>query len=532
MGTLWLGRVRTMVNENDVQEAIYVENGLIQEVGKAFVLKDKYKYCIDQIINMHDKTIFPGFVDSHLHILANGLKLSRLDLSTVTSSEEMKELLIRRVRETPTNQWVLGDAWNENNFPDRKIFHRRELDAIAPHHPMALTRVCQHAILANSLALAEAGIDENTPDPPGGIIVRDADGKPTGLLLDQAKFLLTEVIPQQTDAELDHICQTSIDYLLSVGCVGGHSEDLNYYGGFTRTLNAYRRILNQTNRRFRLHLLVHHEVVDDMHQAGWTSDSKIGDIEFGAMKIFADGAFGGRTALLRHPYNDVPETNGVPIHKPEELKKLVHKARTYQMPVAIHAIGDLALEYAVDAIETYPPPKGKRDRLIHGQLVPIDLRERIKKLPAAIDIQPQFVASDFPWVIERLGENRLPDAYAWKTLINEGIVCAGGSDAPIELANPLSGIYSAVTRKKPSENHQGYGPEQKLSVYDAVKLYTYGSAFIISMEGKTGRIAPGYQADFTILNKDIISIPAEEILKTKVACTVVDNQIVYHNKSV
>ncbi|MFC7393641.1 amidohydrolase [Scopulibacillus cellulosilyticus] len=532
MGTLWLGRVRTMVNENDVQEAIYVENGLIKEVGKEIVLKNKYKYNIDQVINMHSDTIFPGFVDSHLHILANGLKLSRLDLSGVTSSEEMIQLLAERVNETKPNQWVLGDAWNENNFPDRKIFHRRELDTIAPHHPMALTRVCQHAILANSLALAEAGIDQDTPDPPGGIIVRDENGMPTGLLLDQAKFLLTEVIPPLTDEELDQICQTSIDYLLSVGCVGGHSEDLNSYGGFTRTLNTYQRILNQTDRRFRLNLLVHHEVVDDMHHAGWTSESKIGDIEFGAMKIFSDGAYGGRTALLRHPYNDAPETSGVCIHEPEELKQLVRKARDYHMAVAIHAIGDLSLQYAVDAIEAYPPPKGKRDRLIHGQLVPVDLRHRIKKLPVTIDIQPQFVTSDFPWVIERLGESRMPDAYAWRTLISEGIVCAGGSDAPIELADPILGIYAAVSRKKADDSHQGYIPDQKLSAYQAVQLYTYGSAHAIDKEEKTGKIAPGFQADFTILNQDLLSIDQEEILNTKVTSTVVDNHIVYQRKSV
>ncbi|TCP32054.1 hypothetical protein EV207_10126 [Scopulibacillus darangshiensis] len=527
MGTLWIGHIRTMQDENDTAEAIFVENGIIQMTGTEKEIRHRYNSEIVDVINVGKNTIYPGFVDSHLHILAYGLKLTRLDLSHVKSSEQMKDRLLERVHETPPGKWVFAEGWNENNFIDRKIFHRRELDTIAPHNPMMLTRICRHAVLANSLALAAAGIDENTLDPPGGVIVRDEKGVPTGLLLDQAQFLLDCAVPELSDDELDRICEIALDHLISLGCVGGHSEDLNSYGGFKRTFDTYQRVLNQTNRRFRLNLLVHHGVIDDMHEEGYHAGEEIGDIQFGAMKIFSDGAFGGRTALLRQPYNDAPETNGVAIHQPDDLKALVAKARNFNMPVAIHAIGDLATDYAVSAIEAYPPPSGLRDRLIHGQLVPVDLRHRIKQLPAIIDIQPLFVTSDFPWVMERLGESRMWDAYAWKTLIEDGLICAGGSDAPIEYASPLLGIHAAVTRVTGYNDQTAYYPGQKLSVFQAIELYTMGSAHAIGKENATGKIAPGYQADFTVLTKDLFAIQPEAFLSARVFMTVVDNQIVY-----
>jgi predicted amidohydrolase YtcJ len=249
------------------------------------------------------------------------------------------------------------------------------------------------------------------------------------------------------------------------------------------------------------------------------------------MKIFADGALGGRTALLSHPYHDSPDTAGVAIYKLEKLKELVSKARLHHMPVAVHAIGDLAFEYVIESIEEYPPPPGIRDRLIHAQILRQDLIERVKKLPVVLDIQPRFVATDFPWVVDRVGAEYMEYCYAWKTLLQEGLACSGGSDAPIEPVDPLLGIHAAITRSDPDNSPQiSYYPEQKLTSYEAIKLFTSGSAFAINREHDRGILNAGFDADFTIFDHDLLTCASDDILKTNVLMTVVNGEVVYERE--
>lgn len=532
MSTLWYGgTIYTMEKEREMVEAVLVTNGTIEAVGNLKEIRKSYQNQILEEINLEGNTMFPGFVDSHLHIIGHGEKLLRLDLSEKKSSQEITAAIIEHGKDVKEGDWIIGEGWNENQLPDRKIFHRKELDQLAPQNPVMLTRVCRHAVLANSEALELAGITDTTSDPPGGVIVRDLDGKATGLLLDKAQELVKAVIPKVSEEYIQKALSVAIQDLHRVGLVGGHSEDLNYYGGFNRTLNTYLNVLDERQTKFRAHLLVHHEVVEDMHNSGYKFGEITSFVELGAMKIFADGALGGRTALLSHPYNDAPDTSGVAIHSLDELKELVKKARRFNMSVAIHVIGDLALEYALDAIETFPPSEGKRDRLIHCQVLRPDLIERMKKFPVIADIQPRFVASDFPWVIERLGEERMKnDAYAWRALLQAGIPCAGGSDAPIEDVNPLLGIHAAITRKHPDMTGEGFYLEQQLSMYEAIQLFTSGSAFAICQEHNKGLIKPGYKADFTVFDKDLFEINVDELLTVKVDMTVVDNTIVYKEK--
>ena len=528
LGTLWYGgTIYTMKKVHEKVEAVFAEGGVIKEIGDEKDLRLKYTDQIVKEVNLQGAVMFPGFVDSHLHIIGHGEKLIRLDLSAINSSKKMAEVLRKRVELAEDDEWIIGEGWNENQLVDRKIFHRDELDEIAPNNPMMLTRVCRHAVLANSKAMELAGVTDETEDPPGGVIVRDSQGKATGYLLDQAQELIKNAIPEVSKEFIKNALSVSIDDLLSKGVVGGHSEDLNYYGGFKRTFDSFLEVIDGKNKKFRADLLVHHEVVEDMYQEGYQYQGGSSFVKVNAVKIFADGALGGRTALLSQPYNDVPETSGVAIHELTELKEIVKKARTFNMPVAIHTIGDLAFEYALEAIEQYPPLAGQRDRLIHAQVLRKDLIERVQHLPVVLDIQPQFVASDFPWVIERLGEERMKYAYAWKTLLKNNIPCAGGSDAPIESVNPLLGIHAAVTRRHPDEDHAGFYPEEKLTAYEAIKLYTIGSAYAIHQEHNRGFIDRGYVADFSIFDRDLITCDPDGILEAKVKMTVVDNTIVY-----
>lgn len=523
MKTLWHGGIiYTMALEGETVEAVLVSGGKIEQVGTYSELKGQ----ADEEVDLQGNVLYPGFVDSHLHMIGHGEKLLRVDLSKIESAEEMKAELIRSTKNLAADEWFIGEGWNENNFADRKIFHRNELDEISAS-PMLLKRVCRHAILANSSALKLAGITKDTEDPEGGVIVRDNDGEPTGYLLDAAQDLVSSQVPEVSVDYLTTALKTSVEDLLSLGLTGGHTEDMGYYGDFNRPLQAFKNVIGGP-LKFRAHLLRAHSVFENMME---TADYNEPFIDPGAMKIFADGSIGGKTALLSKPYNDDPATSGVAMHSDDELKRLVSMARKHGEAVAIHVIGDLGMEKALDAIEAHPVPAGKRDRLIHAMVVREDLVERMQKLDVALDIQPSFVTSDFPWVIERLGVERINWAYAWKSLLDKGLISAGGSDAPIEEVDPLLGIYAAVARRKPYETHEGYMPHEKLSRFEAIQLYTSGSAAAICKEHERGKVLPGFDADFTILDRDLFKGIPEQIIEANVEMTVVAGEVMYAKKA-
>ncbi|AQQ53552.1 amidohydrolase [Planococcus lenghuensis] len=516
---LWHGgTIYTMQAEGETVEAVLVQDGIVHKAGTYNELKPLAIMEVD----LQGGFMYPGLVDSHQHLIGHGEKLLRLDLSKVTSSDEMKKQLITAAEADNDSEWVVGDGWDENNFPDRKIFHRVELDEITDR-PMVLRRVCRHAVLANSKALELAGITKETEDPEGGLIVRDADGAPTGFLHDAAQELMLGVMPEADTAELTSAVKLAVEDMLSLGLTGSHTEDMAYYGEFTKPLGAFKNVIGN-ELKFRVHLLRHHTVFEEMNR---TAEYKEPYVEPGAMKIFADGALGGRTALLAKPYTDNPSVNGVAIHSEAGLKELVKLARSYGEAVAIHVIGDLALDLALTALEAYPVPEGKRDRLIHTVVASETLIDRMKKLDVALDLQPQFVTSDFPWAVERLGHDRIEWSYAWKKLLQNGLICAGGSDAPVEDVDPLLGIHAAVARRKPGETHGGYMPQEKLSRFEAIGLYTVGSAAAIGKEDTRGLIKEGYDADFTVFDRDLFSVEEDGILEAKVEWTVVAGEVMY-----
>lgn len=523
MKVLWHGgTIYTMEAEDAVAEAVLVSDDHIEKVGTYEGLKEQ----ADREIDLQGKIMYPGFVDSHMHMIGHGEKLMRVDLSKISSSEEMREQLVESTKDLSIDEWFIGEGWNENNFADRKIFHRHELDEIS-RSPMMLKRVCRHAILANSSALALAGITKDSLDPEGGVIVRDADGEPTGYLLDAAQDLVANQVPEVSVEYLTRALQKSVDDLLSLGLTGAHTEDMGYYGHYSRPLQAFKNVIGK-QVKFRAHLLRAHVAFEEMMENASYAEPFV---DPGPMKIFADGSIGGRTALLSKPYNDDPSTIGVAIQSDEEFKRLVSIARKHSEAVAIHVIGDLGLEMALDAIEAHPVPAGKRDRLIHAMVVREDLVERMQQIDVALDLQPSFVTSDFPWVVERLGESRLEWAYTWKKLLDHGLICAGGSDAPIEEVDPCLGIYAAVTRRKPYDTHEGYQPEEKLSRFEAVQLYTSGSAAAIGKEAVRGVIREGFDADFTIFDRDLFKGNEEQILEAQAAMTVVAGEIMYEKNS-
>ncbi|TYR82147.1 amidohydrolase [Priestia megaterium] len=532
MGTLFYGgKIYTMVREREYVESVYIEDGWIKDIGSEREIRKLWGKSIRKEVNLHNGVMYPGFVDSHLHLIGHGEKLIRLDLSQASSAEEVLMLVKEKVQTTPVGDWVIGEGWNENQWEDPTLIHHQQLDDITTEHPVILKRVCRHGLIANQKALMIAGITKDSPQPDGGIIQVDDYGMPTGFLADQAQDLVTKHIPPVSEAYLKQALKVAIEDCTKHGLTGAHTEDLNYYGGFLRTYKTFEQIVEKQKKRFRCHLLVHHEVIDEMNKFIRAKSQSSSFLEFGAMKIFADGSLGSQSALLSFPYKSDPSTNGLPIHSLMELKQLVKKARTLNRTVAIHAIGDLALEYVVDSIEQYPPADGQRDRIIHAQILRADLIERIKKLPAVLDIQPRFLASDFPWVIDRIGEENLDYCYAWKTLLKEGVMCAGGSDAPIEPVDPLLGIHAAVSRKTASAAETQYIANEKLTVFEAIQLFTLGSAQAVKQEHIKGVIQKNYIADFTVFEKDLFKVNVDDIPSIDVLFTVIDGEIVYTKSS-
>ncbi|SOC37356.1 amidohydrolase [Ureibacillus acetophenoni] len=523
MKELWYGgKIYTMERENELVESVLVLDGKIIATGNLNDLESQ----ADKKINLHGATMYPGFVDSHLHIIWHGEKLIRLDLSKTTSCEEMLEMITEAAKQTPSDQWLFGEGWNENNFPDRRIPTIQELDTIRKE-PIILNRICLHQSLVNSSALEAAGITEQTESPFGGEIGKDQDGNLNGRLFEKAKELVDASIPKEGEAYIDYLenaMELAIKDMHSKGLTGGHSDDMSYFGHYTNPLTAYRRVIG-SKRHFRAHLLRHVKSFEEMMTDGVQFDEPY--IEPGALKMFADGALGGSTAALSKPYTDNPTNKGMFIHTDVRLEEYVQLARKYNSAVAIHAIGDAAAEQMIQAIEKYPAPEGKRDRLIHACVLREDLVERLKRLPIIIDIQPAFVPSDFPWVTERLGEERLEWAYAWRKLIDHGLICANGTDTPIEDVDPIKTIYAAVERKKANDEHNGYLPEEKLTRFEAIQLYTLGSAKAICKEHERGLIKPGYDADFSIFDLDLFEGSPEDMLHVKAVKTVVGGKIVY-----
>lgn len=326
MGTLWCnGTFFTMRKEGEAVESVYVENGEIVALGRRETLLHKYKNQIENVEDVEGGYVYPGFVDSHLHMIGHGETMVRLDLSNVTSVEELKRKLKEKVKTLAKGDWLLAEGWNENHFAERTILNRAELDEICPHHPLYLTRICRHAALVNSQALKLSGIDRHTPNPKGGVIVRDHQGEPTGYLLDSATDIVKNVIPNVSESYIHQALELAVNDLLQKGIVGAHTEDLAYYGGFVRTLKQFTHVIDGHKKKFRAHLLVHHEALDEMQEQGYSFGELTPFIELGAIKLFADGALGGRTALLSEPYSDDPSTSGVAIHSEQSLKSIIQR---------------------------------------------------------------------------------------------------------------------------------------------------------------------------------------------------------------
>ena len=524
LATLWTGgTIYTMASEGETVEAVLEHNGKIVATGAVDRLLPQATFIKD----LRGNVMYPGFVDSHLHILGYGEKLKHIDVSNVKSKDELLTLIRARMEGLHPTEWVIAIGLNETQFDEPVFPTLAELDDLGEAH-LIIKRCCHHLLLANSKALCFAGITDATPSPEGGIIEK-VNGRVTGVLKDAALYMIVNHMPHSTPTYIEDALEKAVKSLQAFGLVGGHSEDLSYYGPSHQPIDAFRKIV-EGRKSFKVHLLQHHEVFQEIMD-GSLDEKRSPYLEFGAMKIFVDGAFGGRTAALREPYSDDPENSGMLVHTKAQLEELVQLARRYGQTVAVHAIGDLAIDVILDVFAKFPPREGQLDRVIHCSLVNEEILAKLASLPVAIDMQPQFVQGEYRAQINRIGEKRSKGLHPLKTLLDRRLIVAGGSDAPIEVPNPLHGIYAAVTRRNFGETHDGYGAQERISRFEAVRLYTVGAAEIIGQHHVRGQVVPGFAADFTVFTEDLFEVAIEELPSVKVAYTVIDGRIVYKKKS-
>lgn len=479
-------------------------------------------------IDLGGRLVLPGFIDAHIHFLSYGLSLREIDLNGAMTLADALDRVATRAAETPPDHWLTGRGWDQLYWDDGSFPTKGDLDRVAADHPIWLRRKCGHAGWANSRALALAGITAETPNPPGGEIGRDpSTGEPTGILFERAMELVARLQQQPTPAEADDAVRTAMHHLHRMGIVGVHNME------GADALNAFQRLRENSELRLRLVQQIPEPDLDAAIQLGIRSG--LGDdwIRLGALKIFADGALGARTALMVEPFEGEPDNYGIAVSTAEHLMHQVDKAARAGIAVHIHAIGDMANRNVLDAIETTRKAKiglHLRHRIEHAQVLHPDDLHRFAELNVIPSMQPIHCTQDMIAADKNWGR-RARLSYAWSSLLSSGAKLAFGSDAPVETPDVLQGLYAAVTRRR-ADGHpgpEGWYPEECLTVQEAVYAYTLGAAYAGGEEQHKGSLTPGKLADLVVLSEDIFRAESAALLETAVEATMVDGEFVLNN---
>ena len=461
------------------------------------------------------RTLLPGLIDAHGHVSGLGFQALSLDLTDTNSLADAQHKLQRYVTAHDTPAWIRGGGWNQEKWQLGRFPTAADLDPFTGDRPVLLERVDGHAVLANSAAIKAAGVTARTPDPAGGRIERDAKGNPAGLFVDAARALVEKAAPAPLPRERDAAIAKAQELLIADGvtatCDMGTSVD--DWESMRRLGDAGRLRVRITSYGLGVDTTL---TVAGSQPTGWLYDGRLRMI---GVKLFADGALGSRGAWLKAPYADMPSTRGLRFMDDAKLKNLMSRAAMDGFQVAVHAIGDAANAQVLDAVEelaqTY---KGdRRWRIEHAQIVdPADL-PRFARNGIVASMQPTHATSDHAMAPKRLGPDRLKGAYAWKTMLDEHVPLAFGSDYPVEDPNPFPGMADAVTREDASGDPPGgFLPEQKISLTQAFAAFTTGAAFAAKAEDQVGSLEPGHEADFILLDRDPFQADAKSLRDTKV----------------
>ncbi len=465
--------------------------------------------------------VFPGFNDAHTHLGGGGQTRLNLDLMGVKSLAEMQAKTEAFAAHLPEGHWITGGRWDHTLWEQKTLPTRQDLDKVTAGHPAFLERVDGHISLANSAALAAAGITGKTVPPQGGAIDLDANGEPTGILRESATGLVEKIIPPPTPEERRRGAELAINDALAHGVTS--AQDLSDWDFFL--------VAEQMEKEGKLNLRISEWLpfsapLDELKKMRAHHDANDPMLHTGMLKGFMDGSLGSRTAAMKAPFADDPGNSGLPQFTQDQLNKLAVERAQAGFQLGFHAIGDKAAAMALDAFSQPGVSANARNRIEHAQVVdPADI-PRFRQLGVIASMQPNHLLTDMNWAEDRLGPQRAAYSYAWKAFLDAGVPLAFGTDYPVEPITPFRGLYAAVTRKNEAGTKE-YFPANKLTRGQALSAYTQGSAYAEFAEKHKGKLVPGYDADFILVDRDLYTVDAPAILSTVVKATWVNGKEVY-----
>ena len=520
-------RVYTADEARPLAEAFAVRDGRIVFVGSK-AEANALKGPSTRLVDAGGRTVVPGMVDAHAHFTGLAQKLRAVDLVGTRNYDEVIARVVERAKTLPKGTWIQGRGWDQNAWGDTRFPTHEKLSAALPDHPVFLTRVDGHAGLVNTAAMRIAGLTAASKDPDGGKVLRDATNAPTGVLIDNAKDLVERKVPDPTPAESRSALKDAVSVMHQWGLTGMHDA-----GASRSAIDMFEQMAQAGELNLRLYVMISDDSAALTHYMAIGPRSALynGQVWVRAIKLYADGAMGSRGAALLEPYSDDPNNTGLLLSAPAHIRDVAERALKAGFQVNTHAIGDRGNRVVLDAYEAAlrtTPTADHRFRVEHAQTLSYDDIPRFAQLGVIPSMQASHQTSDMYWIGKRLGPTRLLGAYAWRSLLNSGVIIPNGSDFPVENVNPLISFHAAIARQDANDwPAGGWLPEQRMTREEALRSMTLWPAQAAFQEKELGSLTVGKYADFVMLDQDIMRVPAELVLRTRVIATYVGGKEVF-----
>ena len=520
--------IYTVDKQRPKAEAVAVIGDRIVAVGSKAEI-DSWRGPETKVIDARGKLVLPGFNDAHVHFIQGGAQLDQVDLTDASTPQEFAKRIAAQLSKTPKGAWVVGGRWDETKWPDPQLQSKGFVDPISGDTPVFVERYDGHEALANSAAMKLAGVNAKTPDVPGGVILRDASGNPTGIFKDAAQELIYKAIPPMSHEQRLRIVRRAAEHAASLGVTSVHHMNPEF-----ADVAAYSELAERGELTTRIYAAP--------METDWKKQADVGIrhawgssfLRLGAVKGYADGSLGSRTAYMFEPFADDPGNRGLlsdEMHPPSALRDRLMQADAAGLQLRVHAIGDRAISMMLDIFADIEKEHGYRDQrfsIEHAQHMAQKDFDRFAKLHVIASMQPYHAIDDGRWAEKRLGHERARYSYAWRSFLDHGVTLAFGTDWPVAPLDPMLGLYAAVTRATlDGKNAGGWIPEEKITLAEAIEAYTMGSAFAEFQEREKGSITPGKLADLVILSDNIFQLKPEAIRNVKLQTTIVGGEVIY-----